>query len=453
MTLSELMEGRASEPLERAGLSPREALAKARLFARAAEALQGGGAGGSATVHAYFVPGRIEVLGKHTDYAGGRSIVAAVERGFCMVAVPRADARVTVTAVGINERLECALDAHMDVPESGWTNYPMTVMRRLVRNFGALRGADIAFLSDLPVAAGMSSSSAFMVATYLVLAAGNDLSARAEYRQHIGSDLELAAYLGTVENGQSFGGLTGDRGVGTFGGSEDHTAILCSEPGQLGQFAYCPARLEQRIAVPEEYAFSVGFCGVVAEKTGAAQDLYNRAALQVGAIVDAWRAATGESQVYLADVLRSEPRAAERLQSALGATAEGPYAPEALQRRLQHFLIEDGEIIDAASAALRGGDLAEFGRQVDRSQQHGVDVLGNQIAETADMARLARREGALAASAFGAGFGGGVWALVERDRADEFNRAWQAAYAEAHPQAAQSASYFASRPGPAACAL
>ena len=103
--------------------------------------------------------------------------------------------------------------------------------------------------------------------------------------------------------------------------------------------------------------------------------------------------------------------------------------------------------------SLRGGDLAEFGRQVDRSQQHGVDVLGNQIAETADMARLARREGALAASAFGAGFGGGVWALVERDRADEFNRAWQAAYAEAHPQAAQSSSYFASRPGPAACAL
>ncbi len=453
MTLLELMEGRACEPLERAGLSPQEGLAKARLFARAAEALQQRGAAAAATAHAYFVPGRIEVLGKHTDYAGGRSIVAAVERGFCMVAVPRADARVTVMAIGSDALLECALDAHMDVPESGWANYPMTVMRRLMRNFGALRGADIAFLSDLPVAAGMSSSSAFMVATYLVLAACNDLSSRDEYRQHIGSDLELAAYLGTVENGQSFGDLTGDRGVGTFGGSEDHTAILCSEPGQLGQFAYCPARLEQRIAVPEDYAFAVGFSGVVAEKTGSAQDLYNRAALQVGAIVDAWRRATGGRQVYLADVLRSEPRAAERLHNALGAIGEGPYAPEALQRRLQHFLIEDGEIIDAASAALRGGDLAEFGRQVDRSQEHGVDILGNQIAETADMARLARREGALAASAFGAGFGGGVWALVERERAGEFNRAWQAAYAEAHPQAAQSASYFASRPGPAACAL
>ena len=60
-----------------------------------------------------------------------------------------------------------------------WSNYPMTVARRLARNFpGLARGADIAFLSTLPRAAGLSTSSALVTATYLVLDAVNDLSAR-----------------------------------------------------------------------------------------------------------------------------------------------------------------------------------------------------------------------------------------------------------------------------------
>jgi len=285
------------------------------------------------------------------------------------------------------------------------------------------------------------------------LAARNELSLRDVYRQAIESDLELAAYLGTIENGQSFGPLTGDRGVGTFGGSEDHTAILCSESGTLGQFAYCPARLEQRIAVPEDCVFVIGFSGVVAEKTGAAQDLYNRAALQVRAIVDVWQRATEGDQVYLADVLRSAPDAAEVLQNALRETAEAAYTSAELEQRLRHFLLEDGQIIDAAAAALCAGDMATFGKQVDLSQGYGASVLENQINETIGLARFARQEGALAASAFGAGFGGSVWALVEQASAAEFTRAWEAAYAHAYPQAAQSALYFASRPGPAACAL
>ena len=192
---------------------------------------------------------------------------------------------------------------------------------------------------------------------------------------------------------------------------------------------------------------------MVAEKTGAAQDLYNRAALQVRAIVDVWQRATGNDQVYLADVLCSAPDAAEALQGALREATDAAYAPAQLEQRLRHFLLEDGQIIDAAATALCAGDLAAFGKQVDLSQKYSASVLGNQVDETVELARLARQEGALAASAFGAGFGGSVWALVEEARADSFTRAWEAAYEHAFPQAAQSALYFTSRPGPAACAL
>ncbi|MHA1572124.1 MAG: galactokinase family protein, partial [Alphaproteobacteria bacterium] len=126
---------------------------KVRLLGVSAAALRQAGAPADAVAYAFFVPGRIEVLGKHTDYAGGRTMVAAVERGFCLAAVARRDATVRVIAPDTGQ--ECTFTLAPDItPSLGhWSNYPMTVGRRLARNFGPdLRGADIAFTSDLPAA-------------------------------------------------------------------------------------------------------------------------------------------------------------------------------------------------------------------------------------------------------------------------------------------------------------
>jgi galactokinase len=427
---------------------------KAALFAASARALATAGVGGGAGVGAHFVPGRVEILGKHTDYAGGSSIVAALERGFCLVVHPRTDDRVRVLAVELGAEVECACDPELVVPQGAWTNYPLTVVRRLARNFGAgLQGADIAFASDLPVAAGMSSSSALMVGTYLALAGHNRLDEREIYRRHIASDLELAAYLGTIENGQSFGELAGDRGVGTFGGSEDHTAILCSEAGQLGQFSYCPARFERRIGVPAGYVLALGFSGVVAEKTGAAQAQYNRAAGLVAAMVAAWREETGRDEVYLADVLASGSGAVDRLRDVLADVEDGPYTAADLLTRLNHFERENGEILGPAGDALAAADLARFGELVDRSQQLTTDLLQNQVTQTVDLATQARVAGAVAASAFGAGFGGSVWALVPATAAEDFLAAWRSAYAATHGEVATRADFFITQAGPAAFAL
>ena len=144
-------------------------------------------------------------------------------------------------------------------PAGSWSNYPMTVARRVARNFpGACRGADMALVSDLPQAAGLSSSSALLVSVFLVLAEANQLAARDEYWHNIGNKTDLAGYLGTIENGQSFGTLRGDRGVGTFGGSEDHTAILCAEPDHISQYAYCPVEFEKMLPMPPGHVFAVG---------------------------------------------------------------------------------------------------------------------------------------------------------------------------------------------------
>ena len=117
---------------------------------------------------------------------------------------------------------------------------------------------------------------------------------------------------------------------------------------------------------------------------------------------------------------------------------------------MEHFAIEDGEIIDAASDAFINGDLSNFGSIVDRSQKLGADILGNQIPETISLAGVARKSGAYAASSFGAGFGGAVWALVDKENAEIFIDTWQAAYSRLHPARARMAQFFFSCPGPAA---
>ena len=449
-----LDEATAAGWLRRGGLGDDASAEKARRLGHCARALIDAGASDRAPAAAFFVPGRIEVLGKHTDYAGGRTIVAAAERGFCILAVARDDAELHVAALDLAETSAFEIAPDLTPTVGHWSNYPMTVARRVARNFpGPLRGANMALASDLPVAAGMSSSSALIVSVFHALAAVNALSGRPEYAREIADAESLAGYLATIENGQSFGTLTGDRGVGTFGGSEDHVAMLCSRPGLLSQYAYCPVRLQQRLALPAGWVLAIAASGVQAAKTGDAMAKYNRASALARSAVDAWNAAAGRDDPNLAAAL-ADNDAADRFRDVLDdLPAGGAFPPDALRARFEHFLAEDQEIIPPAAEALTDGNVPAFGELVDRSQALAETLLGNQIPETIFLARSARESGAAAASAFGAGFGGSVWALVRTDDADAFGARWSADYAKAFPAPASRASFFLTRPGPAAFEL
>ncbi len=396
------------------------------------------------------MPGRVEVLGKHTDYAGGRSLLATVERGFCLAAVPRQDA--TIRIVDASSREQAAFPFSPDLAPTGghWSNYPMTVARRLARNFpGPLRGADITLWSDLPAAAGMSSSSAMMIAIFKALAHVNRLAERAVYREHLAAPAALAAFLATVENGQSYGPLAGDRGVGTFGGSEDHTAICCCQPGRLHVFSFCPVRLEQVIAFPANSVLAIASSGVLAEKTGEAMAKYNRASRLVSALLELWKAHTGRDDRCLADAARSASDAPQRLRQIVADRPNPLFDAPALLRRFEQFLGENEQIIPAACAALAQGDLGRFGSLVDKSQELAEEFLQNQVPQTIYLVRAARQCGAAAASAFGAGFGGSVWALVKAAAADEFLAAWADAYRRTYPAEVSRSSFFLSGAGTA----
>ena len=397
--------------------------------------------------YAWWVPGRIEVLGKHTDYAGGRSLLCATDIGIVCVASPRADSVLDIKDVRSGEEEVFDLKADLKTTIGDWTNYPRTVARRLWKNFGALRGANVAFISDLPLAAGMSSSSALIIAFSLILLRLNGLSQTDTYRENIASLEDLAGYLGTVENGKTFGKLAGDSGVGTFGGSEDHTAILCSSSGQLKQYSFCPVRHEATVPFPDNHYFVVAASGVVAEKTGAALELYNRASHLAGATAAALGKGVGESLDYIAAAVRRQRP--ETLRGFLRGE-KGEFSSKDLLDRFDQFLIESEELIPHAAKAMSENNLTSFAKDVNRSQETGARLLKNQVEQTEWLARSAVELGAMGASSFGAGFGGSVWALVNGNTVSRFVDNWHAGYIARFPQYESACKFILTGPGPAA---
>lgn len=391
-------------------MSMAEADAKARLFSLCPP---------HHSARAWFVPGRIELLGKHTDYAGGRSLLCAVERGFCVVSAPRADDRICLLDARTGSRAGFLIEgAPINGEPPAWARYPAAVALRL-RAGGLLgHGADVSFASDLPSAAGMSSSSAFVVASYLALCDAIAPQGRES----------LAAWLAAAE-----------AGVGTHGGSEDHTAILCCRAGHWSQYRFCPPQCEQTIPAPPHLCLVIAVSGVTASKSGAARDAYNRTADSTREILALWNQASARRDSTVAAAL-----------AAAGFEPMAALLPPPLRARLEQFHNESEVWIPAAVRSAAAGDWQHFGACVAHSQAAAESALANQIPETIALAASARRLGALAASSFGAGFGGSVWALMPRAQAPAFRAAWQRAYLDAFAARAAESLFFESAAGPAA---
>src|SRR6187455_1258629 len=142
------------------GLDPHEQATKTVMFDRVLGRFARH-AGGEPE-YAFWVPGRLEVFGKHTDYAGGRTLVSPLPRGFGVAVSPRTDRVVHVSDVWRGESV--SVGPSPSAPTAGWQHYVEVAVRRISRNFPAADiGCDIVLASDLPRASGMSSSSALVV--------------------------------------------------------------------------------------------------------------------------------------------------------------------------------------------------------------------------------------------------------------------------------------------------
>jgi galactokinase len=402
-------------------------------------------------IRRYVVPGRVELVGKHVDYAGGRSLTCAVDLALRIDAEALREPVLRADAGAERDSVVIPLDAGATPTNASWSVYVAAVARRFGRDFPHFRrGVSVRISGDLPEGAGLSSSSALIVALATALADANDASNDAQWRSAIPNALARAEYFAAIETGAPYGEFAGEEGVGVRGGAQDPIAIICGEAGTMSQFSYLPARLERRVPWPAEYVLAIGVSGVHAVKTGNAQRQYNQASEAMRALVRRWNSETGRHDETVAEALASGPDAADRLTRVARAQGSTDIGAEYLVPRLEQFREEVDVIVPGVGDALRDRDWRSLGRLVERSHALATTALRNQVPETGLLVRSASERGAIAASAFGAGFGGAVWAMVRDESSAAFIQQWRADYETAFPDRAPAARWIVTKPaGPA----
>ncbi len=236
-------------------------------------------------------------------------------RGIALAARPRTDGIVRVGDIFDGQVIEVDPATEAPAHYRGIQRYVHVVAHRLHVNFpGCALGANIAIASDLPRASGMSSSSALTVGIALALIKRAHLRERPEWQTHLRRMHDLAWFLGCVENGLDFPGLPGSAGVGTHGGSQDHTAIIACQTDHVSLYRFVPVTPLDDTRMPADWTFVVASSGIQADKADSVKDRYNRASNGVRALHAIWNRESGEPAQSLAAALASSPRAAMQLE-------------------------------------------------------------------------------------------------------------------------------------------
>src|SRR6266498_1362670 len=126
---------------------------------------------GHAPEGVWFAPGRVNLIGEHTDYSDGFVLPVAIDRGVLVAAAPRDDGRLRCWSLQETEAADLRLEAIGPGKVEGWAAYPAGVAWALTRPAGEpVGGADLVVDGDVPAGAGLSSSAALECATTLALA-------------------------------------------------------------------------------------------------------------------------------------------------------------------------------------------------------------------------------------------------------------------------------------------
>lgn len=402
-----------------------------------------------------YVPNRVELLGKHTDYQGGETFLLTGPMNFFAISgiskdgiteLVNAQPEYGDTAFVING------DGSVEVKREGeGATYAIAVAKRLSSNlkqagFSAPRNIKSVFIGDIPFGGGTSGSSAKVIMDFLAIGGTNGLLKDSNFKNLIiengrkagiklgqsGVDdfaLCLSMYLAHYENGLNFGDLRGDRGVGTFGGSEDHTAIFLGEKEKVLYCRYCPTEVLDRFNWFKNYIVVVAYSGKTAEKTKEAREKYNMLSINAGRSVELLNRINNTNFAMLRDFFTDIP-ISERAERAYEQLKN---EDEVIAKRAYQFFKECEVTFEAVKRA-RYGDAVEYGRLISISHDLSRDYLGNIVPEIDFLKRTAVELGACGATGFGAGFGGSCYALIRKSQADRFIEEWQKLYLKRYPE-------------------
>jgi galactokinase len=318
----------------------------------------------SATVRA-FAPGRVNLIGEHTDYNGGLCLPFAIARGVSVTAEPLAAPRIEVRAAELDEEDSFRLGERTAL--GGWRAFVRGVAGELTDAGFELRGARLVIASDLPRGAGLASSAALEAALCLALLG---LAGAAEPDR-----LELARLCSRVENDW----------VGAETGLLDQLAVLLGVEGHALRLDLSSLDVRQVALEPGDWTLATLDSGASHQHAASGynerREECRRACAQLG--IASLRQAT-----------MADP---DRLAEPLG-------------RRVRH-VVSENERVEAAVAALGRGDHEAIARLLDASHASLRDDYEVSLPEVERARERCLAAGALGARIVGGGFGGSVLAL------------------------------------------
>jgi galactokinase len=340
-------------------------------------------------------PGRINLIGEHTDYNGGLVLPAAIDKAIWLAATPRNDGRFVFFAADLAEYFDSDTDGMGLQASKKWANYLLGVISEARRDGLALGGMNLAFGGDIPLGAGLSSSAALESGMAYALDHLNALGL---------GKMDLVRLAQRGEN----------NFVGMQCGIMDMFASVMGKAGQV-------LRLDCRDLAFEYFPFqSEDYCLLLLD-SGVKHQLvdseYNTRRSECEAGVEALR--------------RHAPGIGALRDVSLDMLARhAADLPPVVQRRCR-YVVEEMARVEAACAALQAGDFEALGG-IMYAGHAGLDAQYEVcVAETNFLVEQARRLGAAGARQMGGGFGGCTINLLKKKDLDMVTEKMSAAYKQA----------------------
>ncbi len=329
-------------------------------------------------------PGRVNLIGEHTDYNDGFVLPMAIDRAFWIALSPRADSQVRVRSLDLE--VDSAFDLHSLAKGEGWLEYIKGVANELQKAGYKLRGFDAVTTGDVPRAAGLSSSAAVELATARAFAAVSGFAWDAA---------QMAKISQKAEN----------QWVGVNCGIMDQMASAASKEG-FALFLDCRTLEFQHAPLPENTSVVILDTST---RRGLVDSAYNERRSQCE------EAARWFGVKALRDV------SVDEFEKSSGLS-------EIVMKRARHIITENARVLEAVKV-MKAGNVKRLGELFNASHislRDDFEVTNKALDQIVECAQ--EQPDCYGARMTGAGFGGCAVALVQEEKAREFTNAVSAAY-------------------------